>query len=242
MAMFILFLRAILLYGLVYLVLRLTGKRQVADLQPFDLLITLLIADLAGCAIADTNIPLAYSVVPILALYLVQQFLTWVCLKSNALRRVICGSPMILIADGVLQEDAMRKTNYTIIDLLDQLRSKDVFDIGGVAYAILETNGSMSILQKGDFQTPTCADLKLPADRAALSYMLILDGRLCRDAMRRLCITESWICARLANFGVQSVRDVFFMNLAPDGRLTMQTRSRMGARVQTMQTEKTADV
>ena len=145
-AMLTLFLRAVFLYLAVFFILRLTGKRQVADLQPFDLLITLLIADLASCAIANTSIPLTYSLVPILALYLVQQGLTWVCLKSAHLRRVICGSPVILIADGVVAEEAMRLTNYTMIDLLDQLRSKDIFDLSNVAYAILETNGTMSII------------------------------------------------------------------------------------------------
>lgn len=144
--MLILFLRAALMYALVFTVLRLTGKRQIADLQPFDLLITLMIADLASCAIADTGIPLTYSVVPILALYLVQQLVNWICLKSSRLRRALCGNPLLLIADGVLQEDVMRAANYTVVDLLDQLRAKDVFDLSNVSYAILETNGSLSVL------------------------------------------------------------------------------------------------
>lgn len=236
--MLTLFLRAVLLYLFVFLILRLTGKRQVADLQPFDLLITLLIADLAGCAIADTSIPLAYSIVPILALYLVQQGLTFIALKNDKLRRVICGSPVILIADGVVSEQAMRDTNYTIIDLLDQLRSKDVFDLDNVAYAILETNGTMSVLQKGCFQTPTVRDLELAEERAGLSYMLILDGGLCRESMARLNIDESWICARLNDFSIRSVHDVFFLHLSPTGTLRVQTKSRAGVRCDTMETEK----
>ena len=164
--MLILFLRAAILYVLVFAVLRLTGKRQVSDLQPFDLLITLMIADLASCAIADTSIPLVYSVVPIFALYLMQSLITYVCLKSAGVRRLVCGNPVVLVADGVLLEDAMRRTNYAIIDLMDQLRSKDVFDIRSVAYAILETNGSVSILQKGEYQTPTVRDLQLEPEEA----------------------------------------------------------------------------
>ena len=160
--MLILFLRAVLLYFLVFAVIRLTGKRQVADLQPFDLLITLMIADLASCAIADTSIPLAYSVVPIIALFLTQRAVTYTCLKSARIRRVFAGNPLILIRDGVLQEDAMRAANYSVDDLMDQLRSKDMFSAEEVAFAILETNGSMSILQKSDAQTPTRGDLALP--------------------------------------------------------------------------------
>lgn len=237
--MLTLFLRAILLYGLVFLVLRLTGKRQVSDLQPFDLLITLLIADLASCAIADVSIPLVYSVVPILAVYLAQQLITRLCLKSAAMRRVICGSPVILVNDGVVQEEAMRETSYTVIDLLDQLRAKDVFDLDEVAYAILETNGSMSVLQKGAFMQPTVRDLHLAPQETALCYMLILDGALCRSAMRRLNLSESWICARLNECGVKDVGDVFFMQLAPDGALRLQLRARLGAKSYALKTEKT---
>ena len=170
--MLILFLRACLLYVLVFAVLRLTGKRQVSDLQPFDLLMTLMIADLASCAIADTSIPLVYSVVPIFALYLMQTFITYVCLKSASARRIVCGNPVVLVADGVLQEESMRRANYTVTDLMDQLRAKDVFDIANVAYAILETNGTMSILQRGECQTPTLRDLGLPPEEARLSHML----------------------------------------------------------------------
>ncbi|MBQ2769900.1 MAG: DUF421 domain-containing protein [Clostridia bacterium] len=237
-AMLTLFLRAVFLYLAVFFILRLTGKRQVADLQPFDLLITLLIADLASCAIANTSIPLTYSLVPILALYLVQQGLTWVCLKSAHLRRVICGSPVILIADGVVAEEAMRLTNYTMIDLLDQLRSKDIFDLSNVAYAILETNGTMSVLQKGDFQSPTLKDLSIPPDRAALSYMLVLDGRFCYDAMERLDIDEAWILKKLKAMGIAKETEVFFLHLSPEGRLSAQTKERAGKRTANLDTEK----
>lgn len=235
--MLILFLRACLLYLLVFAVLRLTGKRQVSDLQPFDLLITLMIADLASCAIADTNIPLVYSIVPIFALYLMQTFITYVCLKSASMRRVVCGNPVILVADGVLQEDSMRRSNYTIIDLMDQLRAKDVFDIGNVAYAILETNGSMSVLQRGEFQTPTLRDLGLPPEEAHLSHMLVLDGKLCMSTVRACGLTEAWVRDRLSGMGAGAVRNVFYLSLSPDGLLRAQTRSRSGSRVLTLQTE-----
>jgi uncharacterized membrane protein YcaP (DUF421 family) len=237
--MLILFLRACLLYLLVFVVLRLTGKRQVSDLQPFDLLITLMIADLASCAIADTNIPLAYSAVPILALYLMQTFITYVCLKNARLRNLVCGRPVILVADGVLQEGSMRRANYTIIDLMDQLRAKDVFDIGNVAYAILETNGSMSVLQRGECQTPTLKDLDLPPEDAHLSHMLVLDGRLCVETVRACGLSEAWVQAKLSGMGAGPVRNVFYLSLSPDGTLRAQTRERAGKRVLTLQTEAT---
>lgn len=228
--MLTLFLRAVFLYLFVFCILRLNGKRQVADLQPFDLLITLLIADLAGCAIANTDTPLLYSIVPILAMYLAQRLITRVCLKHARLRRVVCGSPVILVRDGVLQEAAMRDNDYTIVDLLDQLRSRDVFDLRQVAYAILETNGTMSVLQKGAFQTPTIGDLGLPQESAALCEMLILDGGYCHDAMARLSITEGDVQNTVAAFCHARVPDVFYLHRAPDGATTMQLKLRAGGR------------
>lgn len=234
--MLILFLRACLLYVLVFAVLRLTGKRQVSDLQPFDLLMTLMIADLASCAIADTSIPLVYSVVPIFALYLMQTLITYVCLKSASARRIVCGNPVVLVADGVLQEESMRRANYTVTDLMDQLRAKDVFDIGNVAYAILETNGTMSILQRGECQTPTLRDLGLPPEEARLSHMLVLDGELCMSTVRACGLTGEWVRDRLAGMGAGAVKDVFYLSLSPDGTLRAQTRARSGSRVLTQAT------
>ena len=228
--MITLFFRAIFMYVFVFAILRLTGKRQVADLQPFDLLITLLIADLAGCAIADTDTPLVYSIVPIFGMYLVQQAVTFLCLKNARARRLVCGSPVILMRDGVVQEVAMRENDYTLSDLLDQLRSRDVFDLRQVAFAILETNGTMSVLQKSAFQTPTLADLNLPGDDASLCEMLILDGAFCHDAMARLKLDDAHMRGLVKGFGDYRVQDVLFLHRAGDGALTMQLKLRAGGK------------
>ncbi|MEG1524831.1 MAG: DUF421 domain-containing protein [Clostridia bacterium] len=226
--MLVLFLRAIFMYLFVFFVLRLTGKRQVADLQPFDLLITLLIADLAGSCIADTGIPLLYSVVPVLGMYFVQQLVTHICLKNARARRVVCGSPMLLIYDGVVQEQAMRQNNYTLIDLLDQLRSKNIFDLSMVAFAVLETNGSMSVLTKDAYAQPTRADFKLPAVRDGLCWMLILDGELCHDAIKRLALNEAEVEALARDMAGCKVRDVFFLHQSADGTLHLQKKLSAG--------------
>jgi len=226
--MLTLFFRAVFMYLFVFVVLRLTGKRQVSDLQPFDLLIMLLIADLAGCAIADTDTPLVYSIVPIFAMYLSQQLVTWISLKSAGMRHVICGSPAVLVRDGLVCESAMRNTSYTIADLLDQLRAKEVFSLDDVAYAILETNGTMSVLLKGEAQTPTLRDLGLHGGRAGLSHMLVLDGRFCREAMDALSVRDADVEAMLFQHGAKRVRDVFFLHASYDGTMTMQRKESAG--------------
>jgi Predicted membrane protein len=228
--MLTLFLRAIFLDLFVLLILRLTGKRQVSDLQPYDLLMTLIIADLASTAIADTDIPLLYSVVPILALYLVQQLLSKLCLKSSAMRRLICGTPQILILDGVLQEKVMRRTNYTVRDLLDSLRAKDVFSVDEVAYAILETNGTVSVLEKSMYQNATRGDLKLEGGSAALSHLLILEGKLQKSGLNTLHLTEDDVSSMLKKAGL-SLRHVFFAEMNGDGALHIQLDRSSGSRI-----------
>lgn len=219
--MLTLFLRAIFLDLFVLLILRLTGKRQVSDLQPYDLLMTLIIADLASTAIADTDIPLLYSIVPILALYLVQRVLAKLSLKSSAVRRFLCGTPQILIMDGVLQEQVMRRTNYTVRDLMDSLRSNGVFDVGEVAYAILETNGSVSVLLKDVFLQPTKRDLKLKEESSALKHLLILEGRLQKSGLDSLHLDRKRVDAILKRNKL-TLGSVFFAQMDGDGDLYIQ--------------------
>ncbi len=220
-AMLTLFLRAVFLDLFVLLILRLTGKRQVSDLQPYDLLMTLIIADLASTAIADTDIPLLYSIVPILALYLVQRVLAKLSLKSSAVRRFICGTPQVLIRDGVLQEDVMRRTNYTVRDLMDSLRSKDVFDVGEVAYAILETNGSVSILPKDAYLQPNKRDLKLKEEPSVLKHLLILEGKIQKSGLDSLHLDRKRVEAILKRNRL-SLGSVFFAQMDDEGELYIQ--------------------
>ncbi len=219
--MLILFLRAVLLYIFILFILRMTGKRQIADLQPFDLIITMAIADLAATAISDTDIPLLYSVIPILALYLVQQAVAFLCLRFRRFRTFVCGSPLLLVRDGVLQEGLMREANYTVSDLCDQLRSEDVFDMGAVQYVILETNGTLSVLEKQKDDRP----------QPKLSYMLILDGELCRTALKHLCIQSKSLKALLKRYGVGQIQDVFYLQYLGDGSMRLQLKARRGAKV-----------
>ena len=215
--MLTLFLRAVFLDLFVLLILRLTGKRQVSDLQPYDLLMTLIIADIASTAIADTDIPLLYSIVPILALYLVQQLIAKLCLKSSSVRRFLCGTPQILILDGVLQEKVMRRTNYTVRDLMDSLRSKDVFDVAEVAYAILETNGNVSVLEKTPYQPPTRQDLGIETDSATLSHLLILEGKMQKSGLEALHVDRKTVETALKENGI-ALSSVFFAQMNADGR------------------------
>ncbi len=228
--MLVLFVRVLILYLLIFFVLRVTGKRQLGELQPFDLVMTLLIADLASVPASNTGEPLAYGVVPILALFLLQQLVSYLSLKSDGVRKLVCGQSVLLIARGVVQEEALRASRYTLNDLMEQLRSKDAFNISDVEFAILETNGDVSVLLKGAQQQPTYRALCLPPPKAVPPYMLVQDGKLSLEELRKSGRNEIWLKKKLALAGCREYRDAFFAFLDCDGALHVQTTAKRGAR------------
>lgn len=185
MAMLILFIRAIILYLLVFMVIRLTGKRQISDLQPFDLIITLLVADLASVPASDTSIPLLYGIVPILALFLIQQTMALCSLKFEGFRYAVCGRPLLMVSKGVVQEQSLKAARYTLNDLMEQLRAGGNFELSTVEYAILETNGQLSVLLKGPSQPVTYEALSLESPKAQPPFLLVQDGKIHKEALRQ---------------------------------------------------------
>lgn len=228
--MLVLFTRVIILYFLVFFVIRLTGKRQISDLQPFDLCITLLIADMASVPATNTGVPLLYGIVPIVALFVLQQLISLLSLKSESVRKVVCGQPVLLIARGIVQEQALKGSRYTLTDLTEQLRSKDVFTMSDVEYAILETNGDLSVLLKGPRQQPTYQDFLLASPQAAPPLMLIQDGTLHEGALSRAGKDPNWLKKQLAQAGCTGLKDVFFAFLSSDGMLHLQFKQSCGGR------------
>ncbi|HWQ57972.1 MAG TPA: DUF421 domain-containing protein [Clostridia bacterium] len=228
--MLVLFVRVLILYLLIFFVLRITGKRQLGELQPFDLVMTLLIADLASVPASNTGEPLIYGVVPILALFLLQQLVSFLSLKSDGVRKLVCGQSVLLISRGVVQEEALRASRYTINDLMEQLRSKNAFTISDVEFAILETNGDVSVLLKGGKQQPDYTAFSLPPPKAAPPYMLVQDGRLRPEELRKSGRNEAWLTKKLAAVGCRRPADAFFAFLDCDGTLHVQTKAKLGAR------------
>lgn len=235
--MVVLFLRAIILYLLIFAVIRLTGKRQLSDLQPFDLIITLLIAELASEPAADINVPLLYGIVPIMALFLMQRLIAFLSLKSDSMGRLVCGRALILIEKGIVIEETLRSAHYTLDDLLEQLRGKDVYQIADVEYAILETNGDLSVMLKGHRQQPTFSDMGLAPPTAELPYLLIEDGKLHRDALKKSGHSEDWLAFQMKKMGYTRFKEALFVSLDPSGFLQAQDKVKFGGKVRTLNTQ-----
>jgi len=173
--MLINFFRAILLYTIVLIVMRLMGKREIGQLQPFELAIAIMIADLASIPMTDTGIPLSNGIVPILGLLVMHLIISVINMKSIKAREFVCGKPRILIYRGRIDEKALIKERFTVNELQERLRDKDIFNIGDVEYAILETSGQISVIEKPNKRNLTPEDMGIDADYEGIPYDLVVD-------------------------------------------------------------------
>ena len=180
------FVRTLLLYAVIIAAVRLMGKRQISELQTSELVVTLLISDLASIPMQDTGQPLASGLVPIAVLVMCEILISALMVKSTKFRRLICGKPIIVISDGVVQPGEMRRLRMTTEDLVEQLRQKNVFSIQDVAYAIVETNGKMSVIKKPDKEQPTAGMLGVALPDCGLETVVVSDGVI-SDFSLKLC-------------------------------------------------------
>lgn len=182
-------LRAALLYLFVIVGLRLMGKRQIGEMQPGELVVTLLISEMAAIPLQDISQPVLLGIAAIATLVFLEVILSVVILKCPRLHRIISGSSRIIIKNGVLNQRELRSLRLTVGDLIELLRDRDVYDISTVAYAIMETNGSLNILLKSAEQPATKGDLG-KGGTAALPLPVISDGILMKDALAELGVTR----------------------------------------------------
>lgn len=208
--MFVVMFRAILLYALIILALRLMGKRQLGELQPSELVITILVSNIASIPIEDSSLPMALSVIPILTLVVFEVGLTTFSLKNKRFRTLLSGNPMIIIENGTVSQKAMKKLRYTIDDLMEALRAKDIFNIEDVHYAIVETNGQISVLLKHPAQTVTAEMLELKGKDPAVPNVVVSDGRIIHEALHKCKLGLGWL-ERTVKENNFCVRDIFLM-------------------------------
>ncbi len=223
--MLVVFTRTLVLYIIVVIVMRIMGKRQIGQLQPFELVVAIMISELAAVPMQNTGIPLIYGIIPIVTLLIAQMLLSWISLKSVKARAIICGRPSILIENGKINENVLMKEMYTINDLLEQLRSKDIANIADVEFAILETNGQISVIPKSQKRPVTPQDMKLETNYEGLSLDLIIDGTVNYHNLQKANKDEKWLKDELRKFGIYRLDDAFFVSLDSDGNLYFQKKS-----------------
>ncbi|MGN0568959.1 MAG: DUF421 domain-containing protein [Candidatus Fimenecus sp.] len=176
--MFVTLIRTVILYLFVISTVRIMGKRQIGELQPTELVITILLSEIVAIPMQDNDIPLLSAVIPVMVLVGFEILISVISLKSVRFRSAMQGNSIIVIRDGVPDLKEIKKIRFTIDDILEALRQKDIFDISKVQYAIVETNGSISVMLKPEFSEVTKKDLRLKAEDNGIPCAVIVDGRI----------------------------------------------------------------
>jgi uncharacterized membrane protein YcaP (DUF421 family) len=214
----------LVLYAILVIVMRLMGKRQIGQLQPFELVITIVIADLAVVPMNNTGIPITSGIINILVLLTAEVFLSLLAIKSEWVRALVCGTPTLLINNGRLLHNAMQRVRVNMNDLLEQLRSKEYPNVSDIAYAVLENNGSLSVIAKPDAQPLTAGDLGRSVTSPLFPVSLIVDGNVNLNNLKKAGIALDTLIAQAKAQQISDLRDVFFAQLTTHGQIDWHLR------------------
>ena len=201
--MVLIFVKSIMLYTIVLIVMRCMGKREIGQMQPFELAIAIMIADLAATPMTEIGIPLLYGFIPILGLLFMHIAISLINLKSIKMRELICGKPRILIYRGKIDENAMKMENFTINELQERLRVNNINNLGDVEYAILETSGQISVVQKPEKRALKPEDFNINAKYEGIAYDLVIDGKIMEENLKKLGKNRKWLETEVGKFNMK---------------------------------------
>lgn len=201
--MLLIFVRTVILYILVLFVMRFMGKREIGQMQPFELVISMMIADLASTPMGDIGTPLLYGIIPILSLLMIHIIISLLNLKSLRIREVICGKPRILIYRGKIDEKALSKENFTINELQERLRVNNVNNLGDVEFAILETSGQISVVLKPEKRALCPKDFNIPVKYEGIAYDLVMDGKVMVENLDKIGKDYNWLEKEVGKFNMK---------------------------------------
>lgn len=201
--MLITFFRAIILYIFVLIVMRLMGKREIGQMQPFELAISIMIADLSTVPMADIGIPIFNGIIPILGLLLMHLIISIINLKSLKAREIICGKPRFLIYRGKIDEKALKKERFTINELQERLRGNNIVNISDVEYAILETSGQVTVIQKPEKRNTIPEDFNIYPEYEGITYDLVVDGNVMEKNLEALGKDYQWLEKELSKMNMK---------------------------------------
>ena len=201
--MLVTFFRAIVLYIIVLAVMRLMGKREIGQLQPFELAISIMIADLAATPMAETGIPITNGIMPILGLLVMHLIISMINIKSTKARQIICGKPSLLIFRGKIDQKVLKKERFTINELEERLRDNNIFNIGDVEYAILETSGQVTVIPKPNKRPTTPEDFNIEPKYEGIPYDLVIDGKVEYENLKKIGKDYKWLQKQTEKFGIK---------------------------------------
>jgi uncharacterized membrane protein YcaP (DUF421 family) len=222
--MFIVMIRTMILYFIVVITMRIMGKRQIGEMQPFELVIAIMVSELASLPMQDTRIPLVHGVIPIITLLFLQTLISMAELKSEAARTIFSGKPSIIIKDGKMDIKQLKYDRFNINDLFEELRLQGYYDIENIQYAILETSGQLSVIPKTELEPATKLDLNIKTTQDKLPVTLILDGKVNQHNLKIIEKNNSWLQKKLKENNIHSVDKVFIALLDSKGKFFYQLK------------------
>lgn len=222
--MFIVMIRTVILYIVVVLTMRLMGKRQIGELEPFELVIAIMISELASLPMQDLRIPLIHGIIPIITLLILQSIITILELKSEKAGAIITGIPSIIIRKGKIDIKELRNQRLSFNDLIEELRLNGYYNISDIEYAILETSGQLSIIPKSAATPVTREDLQIVSDEEKLPITLILDGKINKQNLKLANKDLNWLNLQLRDNNIKSTDKVFIAILDSKGNFYCQSK------------------
>ena len=230
---FTLICRSVILYTLILFLIRIMGKRQIGEMQPFELVITLVIADLATIPMAETALPLIQGIIPLVTLGCVHYLICLLSRKSVTFRRLFSGKPVILLdSNGIIYEN-MRKVNMNFNDLLEGLHSAGYFNLEELLYVILQTNGTMTVVNRAPYAPLTAYDIHIEKEQATLPMILVSKGKVMNENMKLAKIDENFILDNIKQIGFTSLKDILLLTFSNEGKIYVQGKK---GKFQTVQT------
>ncbi|GHU99731.1 hypothetical protein FACS1894211_05660 [Clostridia bacterium] len=222
--MFNVLIRAVIIFLFVFAVMRLMGKRQIGEMQPFELVITIIISEVACIPMADVVIPLSHGIIPIIVLGALHFLLSFLARKSIVLRRWISGNPIIVVDPNGINYENLKKLNMNVHDLIEALRTAEYFNFEEVKYAIFETNGKLCVIPYETDDQPTCEDLKVKREPAALPVALLVDGKFLKENLELTGITIAEAIKMLHKNGENNYKKLSMVTIDNNGKLYIQPK------------------
>ena len=223
--MITIFLRTIFIFVILLAAVRLMGKREIGQLQPFELVVIIIIADVASVPMENINIPLLQGIIPILGLLVSQLIFSYLNIKFSFFHKIFAGKPTILIDKGIINEENLKKQRYTIEELMEQLRVSGYSHLSDVEYAILETSGEVSIISKAEKNMVTLQDLKIVPTYEGFPRIVVLEGKVDKNNMKILKKDSKWLNQKLKENKLK-LEEVLLLLVSENDRIFIQKKGK----------------
>ena len=222
--MFIVFLRVVIIYIFVLVFLRLMGKRQIGEMQPYEVVITLIIADLATIPMSDTNIPLLNGILPLAILVIIHYFITLLSRKNIKIRQLMSGKPVVVISPKGIEYQALKELNMNVDDLYEMMRQGGYYSFDQILFAIIETNGKMSLIPTSENAPATAKDVNANNPPAELPYVVVSDGKLIKEKLKQLKIYHKKFNKILEKLNITNLKQLIILSIDSNGKIYYQLK------------------